>query len=159
MKSPDEVPSSEVKVTMVLADYAVVTEDKLTVIGGGWTITGAPTAPFGIGVIIEVPWNQTNQDHQFRFALTDIDGQPVEIDTPEGTQFVQFEGGFQVGRPPGVRPGSAIPIKSRSTAGRSRCPPAATTSGSSRSTDTSTRTGAFRSQRGRRRKPKWPRST
>jgi hypothetical protein len=111
MKGPDEVPSSEVKVTMVLADYAVVTEDKLTVIGGGWTITGAPTAPFGIGVIIEVPWNQTNQDHQFRFALTDIDGQPVEIDTPEGTQFVQFEGGFQVGRPPGVRPGSAIPIK------------------------------------------------
>lgn len=110
MTSPDAV-LSEVKVTMVLADYAVVAEDKLTVVGGGWTITGAQTAPFGIGVIIEVPWNQTNQDHQFRFALTDIDGNAVEVDTPEGTQIVQFEGGFQVGRPPGVRPGSAIPIK------------------------------------------------
>jgi hypothetical protein len=83
---------------------------KLTVIGGGWNATGPQPCPFGIGGIIEVPWNQTNQNHTFRFSLADIDGNPVEVDTPEGQQPLFFEGQFQVGRPPGVRPGSAIPF-------------------------------------------------
>jgi hypothetical protein len=111
MNSPDEVPHTEsAKVTLMLADYAVVTQDKLTVVGAGWTHTSAQTAPIGIGAIIEVPWNQTNQNHKFRLALMDIDGNPVEVDTPEGTQAVHFEGEFQVGRPPGVRLGAAIPV-------------------------------------------------
>ena len=109
MNSPDVVPS-EVKVTLMLADYAVVTQDKLTVVGGGWTHTSAQTAPMGIGAIIEVPWNQTNQNHKFRLELTDFDGNPVEINTPEGTQSVHFEGEFQVGRPAGTRLGAAIPV-------------------------------------------------
>lgn len=111
MPSPDELFSNdEVKVTLLLADFAQVSEGKLSVIGGGWSITGPAPVPFGIGGIIEVPWNQTNQNHSFRFALTDIDGTPVEVETPEGTQPVFFEGNFQVGRPPGVRPGSMIPF-------------------------------------------------
>lgn len=111
MNEPKELfPAEEVKVTLVLADYAAVAEGKLNVIGGGWTFTGPQPSPFGIGGIIEVPWNQTNQDHQFRFSLADIDGNPVEVETPEGVQPISLEGNFQVGRPPGMRPGSAVPF-------------------------------------------------
>ena len=125
MKSPMKFPIRvKMKVTMMLADYAVVTEDKLTVIGGGRTVTGAQTAPFGIGVMIEVPWNQTNQDHQFRFALTDLDGHPVEVQTPEGTQTVQFEGGLpRSAVHPGYAPDRRSRSSSQSIAGRSRCCP------------------------------------
>lgn len=98
------------KVTLMLADFVQVAEGKLSVVGGGWNVTSAVTTPFGIGGIIEVPWGQTNQSHKFRFELTDIDGDPVEVETPEGQQPLFFEGEFQVGRPPGVRRGSAIPF-------------------------------------------------
>jgi hypothetical protein len=108
---PELISSSqEVKVTLILADYVVVADGKLNVMGGGWNITGPQPMPFGIGGIIEVPWNQTNQDHTFRFSLADIDGNAVEVDTPEGQQPLFFEGQFQVGRPPAVRPGASIPF-------------------------------------------------
>lgn len=111
MSSPDQLfPSDDMRVTLILADFASVAENKLTVVGGGWNATGPQPSPFGIGCIIHVPWNQTNQNHTFRFALADIDGDPVEVETPNGTEPLFFEGQFQVGRPPGVRPGSAIPF-------------------------------------------------
>ncbi len=78
--------------------------------GAGWSITGPHPIPFAIAGIVEVPWNETNKNHQFRFELVDLDGHAVNVDTPEGERPLFFEGNFQVGRPPGVRPGSPIPF-------------------------------------------------
>ena len=43
---------------MLLADYAVVSDGKLTIVGGGWSQTGPEPAAFGIGLLIQVPWDQ-----------------------------------------------------------------------------------------------------
>jgi len=109
---PQEIKtnSTGMQVTLVLADYAVVADGKLNVMGAGWNITGPAPSPFAIAGIIQVPWNETNTNHTFRFELVDLDGNAVNVETPEGEQPFFIEGGFQVGRPPGVRPGSAIPF-------------------------------------------------
>jgi hypothetical protein len=103
-------PARGMKVTLILADAAQVAEGKLNVLGGGWTITGPDPVPFALAGIIEVPWQETNRNHTFRFELIDLDGNPVMVDGPDGQQPVALDGGFEVGRPPGVRAGSFLPM-------------------------------------------------
>ena len=40
------------RVTMLLADFAQVSDGKLTVVGGGWSLTGPEAVPFGIAILI-----------------------------------------------------------------------------------------------------------
>jgi len=40
------------RVTMLLADFAQVSDGKLTVVGGGWSLTGPEPVPFGIAILI-----------------------------------------------------------------------------------------------------------
>src|SRR5687768_7635417 len=98
------------KVTMLLADSAQAVDGKLYVLGGGWTVTGPEPAPSAIALLIEVPWDRCNTQHQFRLDLVDNDGDPVLVPTPEGDQPQVIEGGFEVGRPPGVKPGTPMSI-------------------------------------------------
>jgi hypothetical protein len=107
-----------VKATLLLADYAVVSDGKLTIVGGGWSQTGPEPAPFGIGLLIQVPWDQANTMHSFAVQLLDADGEPVVVDTDEeGEQPVAFGGDFEVGRPPGLKPGTPLdfPVAMNST--------------------------------------------
>jgi hypothetical protein len=107
-----------VKATLVLADYAVVSEGKLTIVGGGWSQTGPEPAPFGIGLLIQVPWDQSNTVHTFAVQLLDADGEPVVLETSEeDEQPVAFGGDFEVGRPPGLKPGTPLdfPVAMNST--------------------------------------------
>ena len=64
-----------VRVTMLLADFAQVSDGKLTIVGGGWSLTGPDPVPFGIAILIRVPWDQANQRHVMRLELLDADGQ------------------------------------------------------------------------------------
>ena len=103
---------------MLLADYAVVSDGKLTIVGGGWSQTGPEPAPFGIALLIQVPWDQANALHTFKVELLDADGGPVVLDSPEeGEQEVAFGGEFEVGRPPGLKPGTPLdfPLAMNST--------------------------------------------
>ncbi len=97
---------------MLLADYVVVSDGKLTIVGGGWSQTGPEPAPFGIGLLIQVPWDQSNTPHQFKVQLLDADGAAVSFheDDPdhESDQSVEFGGEFEVGRPPGLKPGTPL---------------------------------------------------
>src|SRR5687768_18389717 len=87
---------------MLLADYAVVSDGKLTIVGGGWSQTGPEPASFGIGLLIQVPWDQANTRHTFSVELLDADGSPIGFeDDEESDQVVAFGGEFEVGRPPG----------------------------------------------------------
>jgi hypothetical protein len=107
-----------VKATLLLADYAVVSDGKLTIVGGGWSQTGPEAAPFGIGLLIQVPWDQSNTVHTFQVELLDADGEPVVLEgDEEGDQSVAFGGDFEVGRPPGLKPGTPLdfPVAMNST--------------------------------------------
>ena len=106
------------KATLLLADYAVVSDGKLTIVGGGWSQTGPEAAPFGIGLLIQVPWDQSNTRHTFQVELLDADGEAVVLETDEeGDQPVAFGGDFEVGRPPGLKPGTPLdfPVAMNST--------------------------------------------
>lgn len=97
------------KVTMMLADAAQAAEGKLYILGGGWSVTGPTPSPSAIALLIQVPWDRTNIEHSVRFDLVDSDGNAVELETDAGVaEPVTFEGSFEVGRPPGVKPGTSI---------------------------------------------------
>ena len=96
---------------MLLADYVVVSDGKLTIVGGGWSQTGPEPAPFGIGLLIQVPWDQANTRHVFTVQLLDADGAPVSFDEDDvevESDPVEFGGEFEVGRPPGLKPGTPL---------------------------------------------------
>lgn len=94
---------------MLLADYAVVSDGKLTIVGGGWSQIGPDPASIGIGLLIQVPWDQANTVHSFSVELLDADGAPVSFASDEGEeQAVAFGGDFEVGRPPGLKPGTPL---------------------------------------------------
>ena len=95
------------KATLLLADYARVADGKLDVIGGGWSIMNAQ-GPFGFfaAVLFQIPWDQTNTPHTFRFDLLDADGQPVSGE--EESETVYAEGQLEAGRPVGLRPGTPV---------------------------------------------------
>ena len=105
------------KATLLLADYAVVSDGKLTIVGGGWSQTGPDPASFGIALLIQVPWDQANTVHSFSVELLDTDGTPVVVDSEDGEQAVAFGGEFEVGRPPGIKPGTPLdfPVAVNST--------------------------------------------
>jgi len=80
---------------MMIADFARVANGKIDVIGGGWSMMNAQ-GPFGffVAALFQIPWDQTNAD-----------GQGVAI---PGGETVRAEGEFEVGRPPGLRPGTPV---------------------------------------------------
>ena len=59
----------------------------------------------GIALKIDVPWDQANTRHLWRMELVDADGQPVEV---EDAGAVRLEQEFELGRPPGVKPGTSL---------------------------------------------------
>ena len=100
---------------MLLADYVQVSDGKLTVIGGGWSLTGPDPAPFGIAILVHVPWDLANRRHTLRLELIDADGRPVIAPSSEGAgddapivflNDVEFE----VGRPAGIKPGTPLEL-------------------------------------------------
>jgi hypothetical protein len=92
-------------VTMLLCDRAQVAEGKLYVLGGGWNQAQAGMPfPVEVAVMVAVPWTATNEKHGFDLVLVDEDGQQVEI----ADNAVQIAGEFEVGRPPGIKPGTAL---------------------------------------------------
>lgn len=99
------------KVTLLLCDNAQTSPDnKLYAFGAGWTVTTAGAAPSGIAGMIEVPWDRTDDSHQWRLELVTADGQAVTVQGPEGEQALLVEGEISTGRPPGWIHGAPVPI-------------------------------------------------
>jgi len=96
------------RASLMLADHAQVVDGKFFIIGGGWSITGPQPQPFAVVVDIKVPWHGIGENHKFRLELLDGDGQPVEVETPDGTQPLMGEGDFSVAPIPGVKAGSEL---------------------------------------------------
>jgi uncharacterized protein DUF6941 len=97
-----------VRVTFMLADSAQEVGGKLYILGGGWSVTGPVVPPSAVVIKIDVPWDEANRRHTWVLRLIDEDGMPVPVDGDGGE--LRVEGTFEVGRPPGIRPGTPIDV-------------------------------------------------
>jgi hypothetical protein len=61
-----------------------------------------------IALKVDVPWDQANSRRHWRLELVDADGQPVELGEEGQETAVQVEQEFEIGRPAGVKPGTAL---------------------------------------------------
>ncbi len=79
-------------------------------LGGGWSLVSASTPSFAVVVKIEVPWNAANEPHRLALELVNDDATPVMVHTAGEEVAVEGAGSFEVGRPPGVKPGTALDL-------------------------------------------------
>lgn len=93
-------------VVMLLCDAAQAVGGKLYILGGGWSahVVDQPLT-MGVAVKVGVPWNLANQRHKLAIVLISEDGKPMPEDNP-----FRVEGEFEVGRPPGVTPGTTLNV-------------------------------------------------
>ncbi len=99
-----------VKVTMLLCDAAQVSDGKLFILGGGWSMTGPDPVPSAVALKIDVDWHEAETSHHWELFLEDADGRPVLMETADGTQPVEVRGEFTVSQPPGIPEGSPIDV-------------------------------------------------
>ncbi len=86
-----------VKVTMLLCDAAQVSDGKLYILGGGWSMTGPDPVPSAVALKIDVDWHEAATSHHWELFLEDADGQPVR-------------GEFTVSQPAEIPEGSPIDV-------------------------------------------------
>jgi hypothetical protein len=96
--------------TLMLADAAQAVDNKLYILGGGWSVTGPAPTPFALAVSLKVPWDEANRAHTLRLELLDSDGDPVAVSGATGEEPLAIETKFEVGRPPGLKPGTSIDL-------------------------------------------------
>jgi hypothetical protein len=108
--SAGPITSLTVKVTMLLCDAAQVSDGKLYILGGGWSMTGPEPVPSAVALKIDVEWHEAEASHHWELFLEDADGRPVLMETAEGTQPVEVRGEFTVSQPPGIPEGSPIDV-------------------------------------------------
>jgi hypothetical protein len=107
-----------VEVDAFLCDSIAAAEGKLYAQGAGWNTIFSPAFParhtrVGIGVLIRVPYTETNQAHHFEIRLESSDGQPIALgDAPPGSasedgRLYAVSGEFNIGRPPLIIPGES----------------------------------------------------
>jgi len=96
---------------MMLADAAQAVGGKLFILGGGWSVTGPEPGPTAIALKFDVPWDQANVRHRWQLELLDADGSPaLLLEEAAGERSIMFAGEFEVGRPPGVKPGTPLDL-------------------------------------------------
>lgn len=97
--------------TAFLADHVVEAGRKLYANGAGWNVIRVPTLPaalppFGIGILIHVPYHLTNQPHTLEITLVDLDGRQIPLTNASGAEPAEtITATFNIGRPPNLEPG------------------------------------------------------
>jgi hypothetical protein len=99
--------ASPLEATILLADAAVADPTgKIHMLGAGWSVTTSPTAPSAVAVFLRIPWDRTNKKIPFTLELVDADGHQVSLDNDH--RGIRIEQIIEVGRPPGIEPGTPI---------------------------------------------------
>lgn len=95
---------------MLLCDYAEELGGKLYVMGGGWSRNYTPNQPsnMSLAIKITVPWNEANQPYGLTVRL--VDGNHEIVRNPSDGKEIGLEGKVEVGRPPGLKPGSNLDL-------------------------------------------------
>ena len=102
---------NDLKVTLMLADFAQVAAGKLFINGGGWSIMGPQPTPFAIVLDVKVPWHGINVDHSAA-------ARPARRRRPAGrgrdaggpATAPASTGGSRRRPAPGVKPGTQIDL-------------------------------------------------
>ena len=95
----------DLTVTALLADSVIAESGKLYFQGAGWNSVTAVQFPvqiprIGIGLVVHVPYSQTNQPHQLSISLRDEDGGQRPLGQgPQGPEMA-VRAMMNVGRPP-----------------------------------------------------------
>lgn len=92
---------------IALSNHAEAVNGLLYLSGAGWTDHWRQpdqngqfgSLHFGIGVSILVPWTETNRRFELKLRVEGEDGEP---------ELANFDGELEVGRPPGLPPGSDL---------------------------------------------------
>ncbi len=101
------------KVTALIANHVEAVNNLLYVTGGGIDRAHVPagvSAPYvtqiALGVLVQIPWTATNQNHALKVDLVDADGHAVQVPTgPDTSAPFNAEMQFNVGRPPALEIG------------------------------------------------------
>lgn len=94
----------------ILCNHAEAVNNLLYIAGGGVEmayVSPGINPPYqvnlGIGIMVTVPWQQTNQQHKVDIELLTEDGEPVRTQIgPDAVAPVQGQLVFNIGRPPGL---------------------------------------------------------
>jgi len=100
----------KMQVDALLCNHAESVNNLLYISGGGIGSTLVPpgTNPpyivsLAMGIMVTVPWNLSNQQHELDVQLVTEDGQPVLVPSlPDSMQPVHVRLAFNVGRPPTI---------------------------------------------------------
>lgn len=95
------------RATMMLCDHAEVAGGKLFINGGGWNETNAPGGPYGLALLIHVPWGLANTKQRLVVDLVTEDGEVVQLPSQLP---VRAEIAIEVGRPVGTTPGREVVV-------------------------------------------------
>jgi len=93
-------------VTMLLSDAAQVADNKLYILGGGWSVIGPQPAPSAVAIKLSVDVHEAAAEHHWELFLEDADGQPVMVQTDVGLAPIEVQGDFTV-MPPADGPAGA----------------------------------------------------
>ena len=96
---------------LILADSAQVIGNKLYLLGGGWDVLKANKEfsfiqNCALALAVQVPWNNTNEKHNFEIEVFSEDQ-----NTEEPKTIAKLEGQFEIGRPPGIPRGQSQRIQ------------------------------------------------
>lgn len=102
--------ASPLEIKLILCDAAVADPSgKLHMLGAGWSVTGSPTAPQAVAMLIKIPWDRANQKIKLSLRLLDPDGHPVTLPGLDGSATpIAHEGEIESGRPAGLASGSML---------------------------------------------------
>jgi hypothetical protein len=100
----------KMQIDAILCNHAEAVNNLLYISGGGISANLVPpgTNPpylvnLGIGIMVTVPWNLANQQHEVEIQLVTEDGRPVLVPSaPDSTQPVHVRLAFNLGRPPTI---------------------------------------------------------
>ncbi|BCJ64834.1 DUF6941 family protein [Polymorphospora rubra] len=100
--------ASPVEAQLILCDAAQAVSGKIHMLGAGWSMTSSPTAPHAVAVLIKVPWDRANQQLPLKLQLLEADGNPVKVTASDGEVPIGADANIEVGRPPGLAPGTML---------------------------------------------------
>lgn len=118
--------ASPVEAQLILCDHAVTDPSgKVHMLGAGWTVTTSPSAPYGVAVLMKVPWDRANQKIELHLQLLTSDGTPAGPPAVSGGEptSIEVKAEIEVGRPPGISPGSLLPAAFALNVGSMKLPP------------------------------------
>lgn len=91
---------------LLLCDHAEAINGKLYIMGAAWNLLQAPgqAITIALAIVVKVAWDEAEAPHELIAELLDADGERITING----EAVAPSGRFELGRPPGLKPGSTL---------------------------------------------------